>query len=396
MLEASDGAPIRLTPVYLYGYNMLRDSLGRPVDGGDWFVHHGTDVESRWEADVPHLTPTDRFFVRNHTSAPEIDVDTWRLLVSGDGVLADRAYSLADLQAFTSTTYERALECTGNGRRLFADQQGSHRPGTQWGLGAIGVARWTGVPLSTVLRHAGLRPDAVQVMPVGLDEPYVEDGVDHGRVRRPLPLAKALDDTLVAWAMNDEPLPADHGFPVRLVVPGWVGIASIKWLGELRVTTSVVDSPWNTRWYRMHGEGWSGSGAVLDRMPPKSTVDVAGRLEAGRMTVLRGRAWSGESTISVVEVSTDGGETWDEATLTGSNEPSSWVEWEHPWTPDRAGEHVLLSRATDSRGRRQPAEAALNDDGYLFAAVVRRPVTVHGSGRVAQGAPERTVEGTTL
>ena len=104
MLEASDGAPIRLTPVYLYGYNMLRDSLGRPVDGGDWFVHHGTDVESRWEADVPHLTPTDRFFVRNHTSAPEIDVDTWRLLVSGDGVLADRAYSLADLQAFTSTT----------------------------------------------------------------------------------------------------------------------------------------------------------------------------------------------------------------------------------------------------------------------------------------------------
>ena len=115
--------------VSLYGYRMLRDSLGRPVDGGDWFVHHGTDVETRWDADVPHLTPTERFFVRNHTRAPEIDVATWRLLVTGDGVLGDRAYSLADLQSFTSTTVERALECAGNGRRLFEEQQGSHRPG---------------------------------------------------------------------------------------------------------------------------------------------------------------------------------------------------------------------------------------------------------------------------
>ena len=113
--------------------------------------------------------------------APGIDAHTWRLLVSGDGVLGDTTYSLAELQAFTSTTVERALECTGNGRRLFADQQGAERPGTQWGLGAIGVARWTGVPLRTVLQHAGLRGDAVQVMPVGLDDPYVEDGIDYGR-----------------------------------------------------------------------------------------------------------------------------------------------------------------------------------------------------------------------
>ena len=181
---------------------MLRDSHGRPVDGGDWFVNHGTDVETRWEADVPHVTPNDRFFVRNHTEPPVVDPATWRLLVTGDGVLVERTYSLDDLKTFSTTTYERALECTGNGRRLFADQQGAHRPGTQWGLGAIGVARWTGVPLSTVLRHAGLRPEAVQVMPVGLDAAYVEDGIDHGRVRRPLPIAKALDDTIIAWAVS--------------------------------------------------------------------------------------------------------------------------------------------------------------------------------------------------
>jgi DMSO/TMAO reductase YedYZ molybdopterin-dependent catalytic subunit len=227
-----------------------------------------------------------------------------------------------------------------------------------------------------VLRHAGVRPEAVQVMPVGLDRRYVEDGVDHGRVRRPLPIGKALDDALIAYEMNGEPLPADHGFPARLVVPGWVGIASIKWLGELQVTTSVVDSPWNTRWYRMHGEGWDGPDAVLDRMPPKSVVDATGALEAGRLTVLRGRAWSGEASIRLVEVSTDAGLTWDEATLTGSNEPSGWVEWEHPWTPAADGEHVLMTRATDSLGRTQPDRAPLNDDGYLFSAVVHHPVTV--------------------
>ncbi|MCW2792839.1 MAG: sulfite oxidase [Nocardioides sp.] len=370
---------------------MLRDHRDRPVDGGDWFLHHGTDVETRWDQDVPHLTPNDRFFVRNHTRPPVIDVETWRLLVTGDGVLGEATYSLADLQAFTSTTVERALECTGNGRKLFADQQGAPRPGTQWGLGAIGVARWTGVPLRTVLRHAGLRDDAVQVMPIGLDDPFVDDGVDHGRVRRPLPIAKALDDTLVAWAMNGEPLPLDHGFPARLVVPGWVGIASIKWLGELRVTTSVVDSPWNTTWYRMHGEGWSGDDAVLDVMPAKSVIDVTGRLEAGRMSVLRGRAWAGEATVAIVELSTDGGASWQETTLTGPNEPSSWVEWEHPWTPSKAGPHTLVTRATDSRGRRQPEETPLNDDGYLFSAAVRHPVTVAEPSRVSSpaGTPGR-------
>ena len=139
----------------------------------------------------------------------------------------------------------------------------------------------------------------------------------------------------------------------------------------------------------MHGEGWHGSDAVLDRMPPKSAIDVTGPLETGRMTVLRGRAWSGVASIRMVEISTDGGETWDEATLTGANEPSGWVEWEHPWTPARDGEHVLLSRATDSAGRTQPAEAPLNDDGYLFSAVVRHPVTVAARatpGRVPENA----------
>ena len=355
---------------------MLRDRSGRPVDAG--FVHHGTDVETAWEGDVPYLTPNERFFVRNHTESPEIDAASWRLLVSGEGVIGETTYTLAQLKSFTRRTYDRALECTGNGRRLFAEQQDTPRPGTQWGLGAIGAARWTGVPLSTVLRHAGLRDDAVQVMAVGLDDPYVYEGVNHGRVRRPLPIEKALDDVLIAWEMNGQPLPRDHGFPARLIVPGWVGIASIKWLGELRVGTRVEDSPWNTKWYRMHGRGWKGEDAVLDRMPVKSSLDAAPDLVEGRTTVLRGRAWSGEATVAHVEVSSDAGQTWHEATLTGPNEPSCWVGWELAWTPPRAGDHELWVRATDSLGRCQPEEAPDNDDGYFFSAVVRTPVTVAG------------------
>ena len=369
---------------------MLRDRLGQPI--GDGFVHHGTDVETRWTGPVPHLTPNDRFFVRNHTTPPRIEGRAWRLLVSGDGVLGDTTYSLADLQAFTARTYDRAIECTGNGRRLFGEQQGTPRPGTQWALGAIGVARWTGVPLATVLQHAGLRADAVQVTAVGLDEPYVEDGVNHGRVRRPLPLAKALDDVLLAWAMNDEPLPPDHGYPVRLVVPGWVGIASIKWLGELRVSTTVEDSPWNTRWYRMHGAGWSGTDATLERMPVKSDLDPpAHGLVSGSPAVLRGRAWSGDATITRVEVSSDGA-TWHDARLVGPNEPSAWVAWELPWTPSASGTHEVRVRATDSLGHTQPDLAPDNDDGYLFSAVVRHRVEV-GDSELSTHAISRSSRG---
>ena len=250
------------------------------------------------------------------------------------------------------------------------------RPGTPWGHGAIGVARWTGVALATVLRHAGIRPDATSVMAVGLDDPYVVDGVDHGRVRRPLPIEKALDDVLVVWEMNGRPLPLDHGFPVRLIVPGWVGVASIKWLGELRVTRCPVESPWNTRWYRMHGEGWSGDEAVLDRMPVKSVVDTLGPFPPHRRVTLRGRAWSGEAAIAAVSVSVDGGATWQDARLVGPNEPSSWTAWEVEVVFDRPGERCVVTRAVDTAGRTQPDEAPDNDDGYLFSAPIRQPVVV--------------------
>lgn len=367
----------RVTPVDQV-QAMLRDRYGRPA--GSWFdLHHhetGTDVETRWCGRVPGITPNERFFVRNHTTAPAIDPETWRLVVTGDGVQQETVWSLADLRRLGDVAAEVALECTGNGRRFFADQQGTPRPGTPWRSGAIGVARWSGVPLSLLLDHAGLRHDAVEVTPSGLDDPYVVDGVDHGRVRRPLPLTKATDDVLVALEMNGEPLPLDHGFPARLVVPGWVGIASIKWLGELRVTRTEVDSPWNTLWYRMRGAGWDAETSALGRLPVKSVLDEHGDPVAGTESRLAGRAWSGEAAIERVEVSIDGGTTWRTAELHGDNRPSGWTRWELAWTPDIAGDHGVRVRATDTTGRTQPDLAADNDDGYLFDAVLSHQVRV--------------------
>jgi DMSO/TMAO reductase YedYZ molybdopterin-dependent catalytic subunit len=186
----------------------------------------------KWEAmrGIGYHTPVDRFFVRNHTSTPILDLDTWRVRLSGSGLRGGPVeLSYRDLCRLPSETYSAAVECAGNGRSFYTSQQGETVTGTAWKLGAVGVARWRGVRLSTVLRRAGLRRSAVDLMPIGLDPHYVADGVDLGPVRRPLPVAKALDDVLLAYEMNGRPLPPDHGFPVRLVVPSWIGIASIKW-----------------------------------------------------------------------------------------------------------------------------------------------------------------------
>lgn len=190
-------------------------------------------------------------------------------------------------------------------------------------------------------------------------------GVDHGHVRRPLPVAKALDDALIALEMNGRELPPDHGFPARLVVPGWVGIANIKWLGSIEVADTALTSPFNTTFY-----------AGLTRQAVKSAFELPwdAQLTAGTRVVLHGRSWSGHAPIRRVEVSTDGGATWRRAQLRGPNLPNAWARWELPWTP-AAGAHELLARATDRSGLTQPDAVDFNSGGYGFWAVVRHPVT---------------------
>jgi DMSO/TMAO reductase YedYZ molybdopterin-dependent catalytic subunit len=345
----------------------------------EWFIDHGTNAETRFEAlrDVGYRVPNARFFVRNHTATPRIDPATWRLEVFGSGLRGEpTTFGLDDLLRLPSRRTTAFIECAGNGRSLFGGQQGTPAAGTPWKLGAVGVAEWRGVPLAEVLERAGLSAGAVDVMPQGLDAPYVSGGVDYGHIRRPLPIGKALDDVLLAYEMNGEALPPDHGFPVRLVVPGWIGVASIKWVGSIEVSGTPLSSPWNTKWYRMTGPSYPPDAPPLTAQPVKSAFELpwGAQLPAGERRLLTGRAWSGAAPIRSVEVSADGGARWHRARLHGPNLRDAWVRWELPWSPPTAGPYELLARATDRDGTRQPDTVPYNDGGYQFWAVARHPV----------------------
>ncbi|MEW9529742.1 sulfite oxidase [Microbispora sp. NPDC049125] len=347
----------------------------------DLFAVHGASAEMRWEAmrGQGHLVPNDRFFVRNHTATPLIDLTTWRLRLHGSGLRSPRDLTYADLLALPATTVDCAIECAGNGRSFFGTQQGRPAAGTPWRLGGIGVARWRGVRLSAVLALAGLRGDAVDVLPSGLDPEYVDGGVNLGHVRRPLPVAKALGDVLLAYEMNGEPLPPDHGFPVRVVVPGWTGIASVKWVGDIEVSTTPLSSPWSTGMYRMFGPGSPpGGGPPLTTQVVKSAFELPWEavLPAGRAHLLSGRSWSGTGRVTRVEVSDDRGASWRPARVRDTGHSAAWVLWDAEWTPARPGPHTLMARATDETGAGQPLRTAYNTMGYLFDAIVEHPVTV--------------------
>ncbi len=334
----------------------------------------GTNRETLWEAlkGTGYLTPSSHFFVRNHTRTPLLDLATYRLRIHGTGVRRPLALRYEDVLAMRSVTRTKAIECAGNARSYFVTQQGEPQtPGTQWRLGAIGVAQWTGVPLGDILDRAGLRRTAVDVLPEGLDDPI---NATDGRVRRPLSIEKALDDVLVVHSMNGDPLPEDHGFPLRLLVPGWIGVANIKWLGRIEVSETPLFSAWNTTQYRLFGDAHPDS-------PPLTTQGVKSAFElpyAATLTpgwhLLTGRSWSAHGRIRKVEVRFDGGRWWP-AVLDRRNEPQAWVRWSIPWNA-RTGAHVLEARATDQRGNTQPATTTYNTLGYLFDAVVRHSVTV--------------------
>jgi DMSO/TMAO reductase YedYZ molybdopterin-dependent catalytic subunit len=279
------------------------------------------------------------------------------------------------LRRLPSETITSTVECAGNGRSYFTTQQGQTVSGTAWKLGGVGVARWRGVRLSTVLRRAGLSRTAVDVLPIGLDPDYVTGGVNLGPVRRPLPVRKALHDVLLAYEMNGEPLPADHGHPVRVVVPGWIGISAIKWVGRIEVSDQPLFTPWNTQFYRLFGPGFPAEGEPFNRQVIKSAfeLDPEAQVPAGRTLRLRGRSWSARGAIRHVDVSTDGGTRWRRARRVGGSEGAAWQRWETDWHPS-PGRHELLARATDVHGNTQPEVATYNELGYLFDAVVRHPV----------------------
>jgi DMSO/TMAO reductase YedYZ molybdopterin-dependent catalytic subunit len=307
------------------------------------------------------LTPNEQFYVRTHFEVPHIKPSSWRLKVEG---LVERPFEIGydELRKMPSHTLTALLECSGNSRVFLKPPQ----LGIRWELGGVSNAEWTGVRLADVLERAGVKEGASEV---------ILDGADKGQMRAPnpktpgvitysrsLPLKKARrPEVLLAYRMNGKDLPAAHGAPVRALVAGWYGMASVKWLQRIVVT----DRPYQgffqtfmyTVWERRHG---------VANLVPVSDIQVKAEIArpvAAEVVPVKssyrifGAAWAGESEVRKVEVSTDGGKMWSEARLLDKPVPYAWRFWEYQWrTPDQPGRHTLLARATDAQGRRQPME----------------------------------------
>ena len=329
---------------------------------------HGFNAETRWEAlaGTDYLTPSEKFFVRSHAPTPRIDASGWRLRVEGPGVEQTLELGYEEILSLPAVSVTKALECAGNGRVFFEETQGREAPGLPWRLGAIGVAEWTGTPMGEVLERAGLKSTARDVMAESLD------GV---RMRRPLPVEKAMQDALLVYGMNGGELPPDHGYPVRVIVPGWAAVASVKWVGRLFVAEERLFSPWNTDDYVLTGGGFGEERIPLTSQGVKSALELPwpARLRRGRYEI-RGRSWSGSGAVSRVGYSVDGG-PWREARLFGPNVRGAWVRWCFPWDA-RPGGHEIRVRAVDEDGLVQPDAVGWNDLGYLYDGVVGHPVEV--------------------
>ena len=321
------------------------------------------------------LTPTEAFFVRTHHDEPRLDAATWRLRVEGM-VGRPVELTLADLQALPRHEVTAVLQCSGNGRAFFEPKV----PGVPWEKGAVGNARWAGARLADVLAKAGVGPGAKHVVLQGADRPVLPTTPRFGRS---IPLEKALHpDTLVAYEMNGEPLPYLHGYPARLVVPGWVGDDWVKWLGTLRVQDREFEGFFMQTAYRYPKRPVEPGAKVLpaDTAPMSEMVVkslIAAPLAGARVprgpVPVRGVAWTGgDARITKVEVSADGGRTWAVARLEGEDRPYAWRRWAFDWTAAAGrpgGAVTFMARATDDRGRVQPVGASpWNPSGYQWNA----------------------------
>jgi DMSO/TMAO reductase YedYZ molybdopterin-dependent catalytic subunit len=330
------------------------------------------------------VTPNRLFFVRNHFEMPALDRNEWRLRVEGC-VERPVEWTWEELTALPQRSIFATVECAGNGRSFLQPRVA----GVQWGAGAIGHAEWTGVPLAVVLEKSGLKPDAVEAVFEGADRGSESDHPEPMNFARGLPLAKALDpNTLLVYRMNGELLSPSHGYPLRLFVPGWYGVASVKWLQRIMVVNQPFKGYYQTVKYTVGRRGRNGTETVVvGPMAVKSEIirPQAGAVLGPGMNRLFGVAWAGEESVARVEVSTDGGRSWAPAQLIGMQAPFCWTLWEYLWEVAEAGSYQLAVRARSASGRSQPERHDPLLGGYMIHAV--RPISVQvQSGRRAEAA----------
>lgn len=312
------------------------------------------------------ITPIERLFLRNNHTPPRVDTESWSLTIEG---LVRRPLTISydELRRLPTSSYVAVLECSGNGRQRFAER-GRPAEGLQWCEGAVGNAEWIGVPMALLLERAGVKRGALQAECWSCgDEPFA----------RGIEVSKLQDDAMLAYAVNGHALPAIHGGPVRLVVPGWGGINWVKWISRMTLISHESDSMYNQELYVLYDEAGKPYGKVRE-LAVKSLITSpgAGTLRAGHHTV-GGFAWSAGHGITKVEVSTDGGASWQRAELLHDLGPRSWRGFSYSWDA-QPGEYVLAARATDGLGATQPLEAPFNQRGYLMNGVQRVPVRVVG------------------
>ncbi len=325
------------------------------------------------------ITPTDQHYVRSHFAVPSVDASSWSLRVKG-AVAQPLTLSLEQLRALPSASRVVTLECAGNGRSFLTPAVS----GVQWARGAVSTAEWTGVRVVDVLAKAGVDARATRLVFEGGDSGEVKN-VPHPRgaisFHRSLALGEVeARDVLVAYAMNGQPLPAANGAPVRLIVPGCYGMASVKWLAGIEAVAGEFDGYWETTDYAY----WDRSGGYPVRRPlmgaqVKSLIarpSADGSVRRGATTEIVGAAWS-DGPVTRIEVSTDGGATWRDGEFIDPQSAWAWRRWQFRWqVPDAPGAVVLMSRATDAKGRVQPTSR--NDDygSYVIHHVVPMPVTI--------------------
>ncbi len=314
-----------------------------------------------------YLTPNERFYVRNHFAAP-----TPPNAIRIEGAV-DRPFTLTidELRKMTQRKVTATLECAGNSRSFLVPKTG----GVQWELGAVSNAEWTGVPLSAILERAGVKRGALEVVLEGADkgEPRNEPKPLGGTpFARSLPIAKARKpEVLLALTMNGKELPQMHGFPVRAVVPGYYGMASVKWLNRIQVVTE----PFNGYWQTVDYAYWDRSLGVPMRRPILD-MTVKSLVASASPTQVRGAAWSGDADVTSVEVSADGGKTWAKARLIDPVLRYAWRRWEFDWKSSHGSKVQLMSRATDSKGNVQPATHNKDTGNYVIHHILPIEVTV--------------------
>src|SRR5205823_81135 len=335
------------------------------------------NLEMPFEQLEAFITPTELFYVRTHFPIPHIDRDAWWLRVEGD-VENPFAINYEQLLELRSITAPVTLECAGNNRSFLEPKV----KGVQWHLGAVGTAEWTGVSLSVLLDRAKPKPQASEVILEGADRGILEDPKSPpGKLHfaRSIPLEKAQADVLLAYKMNGGELPPQNGFPVRAIVPGWYAMASIKWLQRI----IVMDEPFTGYYQTIDYAYWKRRGEIAE-LTPLTEVQVKAQIAkpaegetvpANSSVRVHGAAWTSDGEITKVELSTDGGSTWNETNLMGQPKPNAWRLWEFNWqTPAAPGNQTLIARATDSLGRTQPVLRDPDRGTYMINHLL--PITV--------------------